>query len=92
MSTAMLPIDHATILQGVLDIRAAWSPRERHLRAAEGRHRFQNFLDLIAKLPSEPEIRAVGAPTASDLNRLSDKIKPGGGPWPMPTVSGGRWR
>jgi len=92
MSTATLPIDHATILQCVRDIRAAWSPCERHLRAAEGRHRVQNFLDLIAELPSEPEIWAVGAPTASDLNRLSDNIRPDSAPWPMPTVSGGRWR
>jgi hypothetical protein len=71
MSAATLRIDHTTVFQRVRDIRAAWTSRERCQRAREGRHRFQEFLGLIAGSPSESEIWAVGAPTDTDLKRLA---------------------
>jgi hypothetical protein len=71
MLTATFMIEHATISQCVRDVRATWTPRERRQRAREGRHRFREFLGLIAESPSAPEIWAVGAPAEADLQRLA---------------------
>lgn len=70
MSAALLKFDDATVFQAVRGIRARWSPRERRLRAREGQHRSQELLGMIVESASDREIWAVGAPAASDLQRL----------------------
>jgi hypothetical protein len=71
MSTATLTKGRRPIPRRAGDIRTAWSPHERRLRATEGRRRFQEFLGLVGLSDSDPDIWAVGAPAGVDLQRLA---------------------
>ena len=53
------------------EIRGSWSPEERRRRAALGRKRQEELLDLLEGVPNDPDHWAVGAPAIDDLQRIA---------------------
>ncbi len=70
MRTTHFRSDRGAIWPGMREIQSRWSPQERRQRAAEGRRRIQEFLQMVGETPAADEIWAVGALANDDLERL----------------------